>query len=74
MIYRFFKKIHAFTAFIGILCFYLSASVSDFSVEIERTPEPSSAETYITWGVILMLPTVIYLILNYAKEKYLNIR
>lgn len=69
MIYRFFKSIYRLSAFIGFICFYVAASASDLSVEIGQKAEPSSVGTFITWGVVLMTPTIIYLTLRYLKER-----
>lgn len=72
MIYRFFKAVHGFTAFIGIIFLIMSASTSDYYTEIGQK-EPESVGALIMWGAILMIPTVIYLILEYIKERYINV-
>lgn len=69
MIYRLTKKIHKFTAFAGALLLIFSAGASDFYVVELGQGEPASVGTMYAFGLYLMIPTAIYLILEYIKES-----
>lgn len=74
MIYSAVKAIHNVTSGIALLLFLASAFTSDFHVVEMGQKEPESVRALITWGAILMIPTVIYLILEYIKERYINVQ
>lgn len=72
MIYRFFKAVHGFTAFIGLMLLFMAASTSDLSVIELGQKEPESVGTLLVWVVILMIPTAIYLALDYYKRRFMD--
>lgn len=68
MLYRFTKKIHKITAFAGILLLFFTAATDERFSEIGQMP-PESLGTVFAWGLALMIPTAIYLILEYIRGK-----
>lgn len=68
MIYRFTKKIHKITAFAGILCLFGAAGISDRCIDFGQA-QPEYLDALILWGFALMIPTAIFLILDYARGK-----
>ena len=68
MLYRFTKKIHKITAFAGLLLFVFAAGASDRCIEFGQA-QPENLDSLIAWGFALMIPTAIYLILDYARGK-----
>jgi hypothetical protein len=73
MIYRICKKVYKTSAGISLLLFYLAASVSDFHVVELGQAEPDSVNTLIVWGVVFLIPMVLYGILKeIARRLYGN--
>ena len=71
MIYKFLKKTHIASAFVGFLLWLSAAGASDMAKELGQT-NPQSVDSHIIIGALFMLPTVLYLILNYVKENYID--
>ena len=69
MLYRFMKKIHKITAFAGFFVLFGAVGKSDFYVLALRQPDPASVDTMIAWGLALMIPTALCLLLEYIKEN-----
>lgn len=72
MIYRFTKKVHKITLFIGLVCLMLASSTSDFYILEMGTTEPEIVGRLITAGLIMVIPSVIYAVLKMLKEKKTN--
>lgn len=72
MVYRITKLVHNVTATISLTLFFLASSTSDFSTEIGQKTEPECVGALIKWGIILLLPTAMYLALDYYKRRWLN--
>lgn len=69
MIYRFTKKIHKATAFIGLVCLMLASSTSDFYLLEVGTVEPEIVGKLLIAGAIMIIPSVVYITLKLLKEN-----
>lgn len=71
MIYRFTKKIHKITAFSGILLWLFAAGESDRCLDFGQA-QPENLDSLIVLGCALMIPTAIYLILDWGKKNAIH--
>ncbi len=67
-IYLLTRTIHPVTTAFACICFYLAASTSDFYVTELGQTEPESVQMLITFGLVMLIPCVIYSALNLLLE------
>ena len=72
MIYRIIKKMHIASACVGFLLWLSAAGTSDLAKELGQT-NPQSVNSHIVIGALFMIPTVLFLILDYIKVNYVNV-
>ena len=72
MIYRIIKKMHIASACVGFLLWLSASGTSDLAKELGKT-NPQIVDTLIIIGALCCVPTVMYLILDYIKENYINV-
>lgn len=56
-------------AALSLVCCILSAGTSDYYIMELREPEPASVSWLLIAAAVLMLPTIVYLIGEYVKER-----
>lgn len=69
MIYRFIKNLHRTSLVLSFLSFFMAAGISDYNVLELGQQEPAMFGTMIKLGFILLIPTAIYMALNYMIER-----
>ncbi len=69
MIYRFFRKVHKLTAFMGITLLLIASSTSDLYVVELGQSEPEIVGRLITIGLMFLMPSAIYLLLDVCKGE-----
>lgn len=63
-IYLLSKAIYPGTTFLACISFYVAASTSDYYVMELGQKEPESVQMLITFGLVMLIPCVIYSALN----------
>ena len=72
MIYRVIKYTHPVALIISAILFMIYASIDDHYTITLHTAAPDYVNTLALWGVILMIPTVLFAILDYIKVNYID--
>lgn len=67
--YKILKKTHIASACVGIILWLSAADASDIAKELGQT-NPQIVYSNIIIGASLMIPTVLYLVLDHIQEKY----
>ena len=70
MIYRFIKSLHRVSLTFSFICFFMAVGISDYNTLVLGQREPAMFGTMIKLGFILLIPTAIYMVLNYMIERW----
>ncbi len=72
MIYKAIKRIYPITSALSLCAFFLYAGTADYYTNELRSSIPEIAYSVMIWGVALMIPAGLFVILDYIKKKYID--
>lgn len=72
MIYKFLKRIYPLCTLISLFLILAYAGTSDYYTNELHSSVPDFATTVIVWGVVFLIPSVLYVILDYIKDRYID--
>ena len=72
MVYKVIKRIYPITTIFGVCALLVFSSISDFHTEVLHSITPEIAYSFMIWGLVLMIPAGLYVILDYIKDKYID--
>ena len=72
MIYRFLRYTHPVSLTLAAIAFMVYASIDDKYTLMLRTAAPDYVNALALWGVILVIPSILFLFLDYIKINFID--
>lgn len=72
MIYRFLRHTHPVSLTLAAIAFMLYASIDDKYTLMLHAAAPDYVSALALWGVILVIPSILFMILDYIKINFID--
>lgn len=72
MVYKAIKRIYPITTALSFVTFFYYAGKSDYYTKVLKACIPETAYSILAWSLVLMIPAVLFVILDYIKKNYID--
>lgn len=72
MIYRILKYTHPVSLIFAVVAFVVYASIDDKYTLMLHTTAPDYVNALALWGFILVIPSILFMILDYIKINFID--